>query len=1018
MSRQETNNTFSEGLIKDLNPINTPNTALTDCVNGTIITYDGNEYSLQNDKGNYGLKHCKLSPNYIPVGIKEYGDILYIVSYNPLNEYVEIGSYPSPETIPDPEIIPDPKKSGPLSSEDMIIDIYSDLKKQYEIDQSNKEFSYQEIVEKYSKLYVFYGKDPDALKMHEGDEIQLTVEDELKNPFEKLQYVLVNDNRQITDISDKVSDFIGKDYKPIAWGPGWFGFKPVIAEISDNVINIKKIKVPPYDKGNANLVFNVRISTSDSLFINSNELTTSRLKAKVVLIGKDKNNNDKPINTIILPLDRFLDLKNGDYYYYSKEETQSIDIEKYSSITLEATPILYLDDNIYITYDHLKRSSIFNLSTKGNPEDFLLGELYWNWKTDSANNSISLTFDTSGLSQASILDEDVSLKYSIFGLNGEFIVDSNGNPYTDIVCKEWYISGDTTIEFKTTPFTKENYENNPNKLYTENIYKIEFKIVDELGELIKKFDPKIIIATELLNSSTASRYDTVPIDEWLNNYVDSIKNATFNIDANKVSDWNIGISYPDIYNVWLKPSKTFKAGNITYSTFLSDSDIKDISTNDAITWTAKCDLSIECKSDIQLLVGPMWLYFNDNCEVQFNEKTVKFDKFTGRLKESGSINAEGISTKIIPCNLIPISQDNDIWSYEEGNPTYKNLKLSIWGWCDREGMGTSNQRKDLELKFQLKSGLNSLLFKTWNLSWWGGDHTNDYTTDTSVISNSILDALKNDDLGLVDIEVGAINKQDDFCKIGITKITDVENKDIINNNKNIVHVLFLVIKLNNDVLFVEIPDTYWEYGEDSKEFKGVETVLNFCSELNRIKTIDNFSTRGGFWKMELGNATIENSSSVSINSKLLFPNELIVDKFNLLDKSTILNGLSISSDSFLFEPIILKPNKELININADFSSTTDAEANLRESVNIHNNLVEEELGNYKVNSKYSSGFNPGILYESAGTSFKNRGVLIHYMNEKIHKPDTILYGWDYYTEYNNRGTIKRRIGKISEETLS
>ena len=42
--------------------------------------------------------------------------------------------------------------------------------------------------------------------------------------------------------------------------------------------------------------------------------------------------------------------------------------------------------------------------------------------------------------------------------------------------------------------------------------------------------------------------------------------------------------------------------------------------------------------------------------------------------------------------------------------------------------------------------------------------------------------------------------------------------------------------------------------------------------------------------MELGNTTIENSSSVSINSKLLFPNKLIVDKFNLLDKSTILNG--------------------------------------------------------------------------------------------------------------------------------
>ena len=216
MSRQETNNTFSEGLIKDLNPINTPNTALTDCVNGTIITYDGNEYSLQNDKGNYGLKHCKLSPNNIPVGIKEYGDILYIVSYNPLNEYVEIGSYPSPETIQEPKTIPDPNDQNQPSSGNMVIDIYSTLKEQYETDQSKKEFSYQEIVEKYSKLYVFYGENPDEMKMHEGDEIQLTVEDELKNPFEKLQYVLVNDNRQITDISNKVSDFIGRDYKPIA----------------------------------------------------------------------------------------------------------------------------------------------------------------------------------------------------------------------------------------------------------------------------------------------------------------------------------------------------------------------------------------------------------------------------------------------------------------------------------------------------------------------------------------------------------------------------------------------------------------------------------------------------------------------------------------------------------------------------------------------------------------------------------------------------------------------------------
>ena len=92
---KEATNSFSEGIISDVNPINTPNTALTDCVNGTILTYNGNEYSLQNDMGNFGLKNCKLSEGYVPIGMKEYGGILYIVSFNPAENKTEIGSYPS-----------------------------------------------------------------------------------------------------------------------------------------------------------------------------------------------------------------------------------------------------------------------------------------------------------------------------------------------------------------------------------------------------------------------------------------------------------------------------------------------------------------------------------------------------------------------------------------------------------------------------------------------------------------------------------------------------------------------------------------------------------------------------------------------------------------------------------------------------------------------------------------------------------------------------------------------------------
>ena len=79
-----------------------------------------------------------------------------------------------------------------------------------------------------------------------------------------------------------------------------------------------------------------------------------------------------------MPLNNPLNLKNGEFYYFSKDITisEGIDITKYSSITLTATPVIYLDETTFIKYDHLERSSIFNLSAKGDPENFLLGETY------------------------------------------------------------------------------------------------------------------------------------------------------------------------------------------------------------------------------------------------------------------------------------------------------------------------------------------------------------------------------------------------------------------------------------------------------------------------------------------------------------------------------------------------------------------------------------------------------------------------------------------------------------------
>lgn len=95
--RKITQNTFNQGLKMDLNPLTTPNDILTDCLNGTIITYNGNEFVLQNDMGNCKVDTARLKPGFIPMGMKEYGGIIYVVSYNPVNGLGEFGCFPSPQ---------------------------------------------------------------------------------------------------------------------------------------------------------------------------------------------------------------------------------------------------------------------------------------------------------------------------------------------------------------------------------------------------------------------------------------------------------------------------------------------------------------------------------------------------------------------------------------------------------------------------------------------------------------------------------------------------------------------------------------------------------------------------------------------------------------------------------------------------------------------------------------------------------------------------------------------------------
>lgn len=90
-------NTFTKGLVMDFAPENTSSNVLTNALNATFITFNGNEMSLQNDMGNARVNTAYLPTGYVPVGTCEFGDIIYIVSYNPIENKSQIGCFPSPE---------------------------------------------------------------------------------------------------------------------------------------------------------------------------------------------------------------------------------------------------------------------------------------------------------------------------------------------------------------------------------------------------------------------------------------------------------------------------------------------------------------------------------------------------------------------------------------------------------------------------------------------------------------------------------------------------------------------------------------------------------------------------------------------------------------------------------------------------------------------------------------------------------------------------------------------------------
>lgn len=182
--RQGSSNGFSQGMIMDYDPMGTPNTALTNALNATFMTYNGNEGALQNDLGNGRVESAYLPEGFIPIGTTSFGGIMYIVSYNPLQDICQIGSFPSPER----NFTKSESQSGSFS---FTLDKLLKFSSEFDDKDLNQYSGFQLIVP-------LLNDNNQEIQLTSGDKFVLNIQD-LKKYYGYLQGMLKNNNISLMD---------------------------------------------------------------------------------------------------------------------------------------------------------------------------------------------------------------------------------------------------------------------------------------------------------------------------------------------------------------------------------------------------------------------------------------------------------------------------------------------------------------------------------------------------------------------------------------------------------------------------------------------------------------------------------------------------------------------------------------------------------------------------------------------------------------------------------------------------
>lgn len=552
-TKQIQTNVFTDGLNTDLHPLTTPNTVLTDCINGTIITYNGNEYILQNDMGNYKLSKAQLPADYIPIGIKEYGNIVYIVSYNPLDKKCQIGSYPSPQTLFDNTThgsnaqyqgIAIPQFGEKWEWKDDKSVQYTDAKGNWI---TTTEVFFTDLKSKTNIIVLFpeSGDNKDTF-LNPGDKYYLQVDDQNQTwKFQRCEYYTLTESKEVIKIKDDliIADekaFAGK-FNNVKWEtPGWIGYKPILLEPISFDLSLTNLQSPTFVVTNQNDDLpetNLTLSVQGQLIVDSSKWEQyyenirvyfdCNLKIDNDTTPPDKRQTYATLSSIIHCGNKTDILTyNADFSYENVNNSYHI--------TIKATPYIVEDTKGFI-YDNLSTTYTIDSDTISNISNIECFNVY---KYLINDEGITLNFTIE--SPVSKIGE-LTCRYRIWAFDdgmqnvhlitdGFKAIDSLNMFGQNILSINW--SGE---------FQKE-------EIY---LFELAFGNLKNEGFTPIYQNVQVLITSELLNDfySTTNRFQDLSLSEWTANISKYVKIQDLDNDLTETQiqkyDWAVNVNNVD-----------------------------------------------------------------------------------------------------------------------------------------------------------------------------------------------------------------------------------------------------------------------------------------------------------------------------------------------------------------------------------------------------------------------------------------------------------------------------------------